>query len=276
MSTSGSIREIVKEHEEEQCRKLNYQWSKDVEESNILISEMESSDDFIENNIDKINNMIERLNKELDYYSELGVALESMSNSIYEFSEIRRNLEKNYRTLSLVYYKYNFEKNKIQYIESSNKLNDIQNKQIEIDKKMNNLDSRIEGLGATFLNIVLTISIITTMVTVLLTATPYYSLVIILACSWLLLSSIIFIGNYFKKDKSIKEIGEFALGIYVLITLLTFSTLVYGICSDIDVKKIKDKNDEQVVEKSQSSENDKNETQTDNNESTLPNIENET
>lgn len=274
MSTSGSIREIVKEHEEEQCRKLNYQWSKDVEESNILISEMESSSDFIENNIDIINNMIERLNKELDYYSELGVDLESMSNSTYEFSEIRRNLEKNYRTLSLVYYKYNFEKNKDQYIESSNKLNAIQSKQTEIDKKMNNLDSRIEGLGATFLNIVLTISIITTMVTVLLTATPYYSLVIILACSWLLLSSILFIGNYFKKDKSIKEIGGFAICIYVLITLLTFGTLIYGICSGVDIKKIKDNNDEQIVEKNQASENNKNEIHTDNNETSLSDIEN--
>ena len=174
----------------------------------------------------------------------------------------------------MVYYKYNFEKNKIQYIESFNKLNDIQSKQIEIDQKMNNLDSRIEGLGATFLNIVLTISIITTMVTVLLTATPYYSLVIILACSWLLLSSILFIGNYFKKDKSIKEIGGFALGIYVLITLLTFGTLIYGICSGVDVKKIKNNNDEQVIEKNQVSENNKNEMHTDNNESSLLDIEN--
>lgn len=102
---------------------------------------------------------------------------------------------------------------------------------------MQNVDNRIEGLGATFLNMVLTISIITTMVTVLLNTNPKYSVIIVLVCAWLLLSSIIFLGSYFKSNKSIKEGNSLAMIIYIILTVLTLVALIYGIYTSDDTDK---------------------------------------
>lgn len=241
------LEKIIEVNRKLQKEKLKNQWTKDIEDSNKIISQLKDGTEYIEKNEEEVNRIIERLNKEIDYYSELGIQLEEDDKN-YKFSEIRRNLEKNYRILSLEFYKYNFNKIKIQNITSKEKLDELIQKQSVVESKMQNVDSRVEGLGATFLNMVLTISIITTMVTILLNTTAYYSIVIVLSCAWLLLSSILFIGIYFKKTKSIAEIGWFVIIIYSVITLLTFSTLIYGVCSKIDIEKKKDKCDEQLVE----------------------------
>ena len=252
------LEKIIEVNRKLQKEKLKNQWTKDIEDSNKIISQLKDRTDYIEKNEEEVNRIIERLNKEIDYYSELGIQLEEDDKN-YKFSEIRRNLEKNYRILSLEFYKYNFNKIKIQNITSKEKLDELIQKQSVVESKMQNVDSRVEGLGATFLNMVLTISIITTMVTILLNTTAYYSIVIVLACSWLLLSSILFIGIYFKKTKSIAEIGWFVIIIYSVITLLTFGTLIYGVCSGIDIEKKKDKCDEQLVENNYVIENNKEE-----------------
>ena len=252
------LEKIIEVNRKLQKEKLKNQWTKDIEDSNKIISQLKDRTDYIEKNEEEVNRIIERLNKEIDYYSELGIQLEEDDKN-YKFSEIRRNLEKNYRILSLEFYKYNFNKIKIQNITSKEKLDELIQKQSVVESKMQNVDSRVEGLGATFLNMVLTISIITTMVTILLNTTAYYSIVIVLACSWLLLSSILFIGIYFKKTKSIAEIGWFVIIIYSVITLLTCGTLIYGVCSGIDIEKKKDKCDEQLVENNYVIENNKEE-----------------
>lgn len=229
MATSGNIeniREILNFNIPEQYNKLNFQWSKDIEESNSLISSIEQNKEYLEENELKIFDTIERLNQELDYYSELGVNLEGNSNIPYDFPEIRRNLEKNYRTLSLIWYKYNFDNNKRQSEKSEKNLLNINQVHEELEKKLSNIDSRVEGLGATFLNIVLTISITTTMVTVLLNASPQYSLAIILGCAWLLLSSIIFISSYFKSNEK-KENSKLPFIIYIGLTIATI--LAFGL-----------------------------------------------
>lgn len=231
MATSGTdisvlnLRKIVDSHGKEQCDKLKYQWAKDIEDSNLLISNIENDTKYISRNKEKVTVMIERLNKELDYYSELGVDIEKTDNLSYRFPEIRRNLDKNYRTLSLYYYKYNFDRNDALYKSNLKSLKNITKKQNEIDKKMGKIDSRIEGLGSIFLNIVLTISITTTMVTVLLNATPRYSLVIVLGCAWLLLSAILFVGSYFKSDDNPKN--KMAITVYIILSIITFFSFAY-------------------------------------------------
>ncbi len=244
MATSGTetsvlnLRKIVDSHGKEQCDKLKYQWAKDIEDSNLLISNIENNTKYISRNKEKVIGMIERLNKELDYYSELGVDIEKADNSFYRFPEIRRNLDKNYRTLSLYYYKYNFDRNDALYKNSLESLKKITNKQNEIDKKMGKIDSRIEGLGSIFLNIVLTISITTTMVTVLLDASPRYSLVIVLGCAWLLLSAILFVGSYFKSDSNPKN--KLAVTVYVILSIITFFSFIYCFYSEDPIVTRKD------------------------------------
>lgn len=230
MATSGSIediRELLRSNINEQYNRLNSQWSKDIEESNTLISNIEQDVDFLEKNSLKIVETIDRLNKELDYYSELGINLEGFTDVPYDFPEIRRNLEKNYRTLSLIWYKYNFEKVNEQFNNSQKSLDKISEKQEEIDEKLDKTDTKVEGLGATFLNIVLTISITSTMITVLLNTSPEYSLAIVLGCAWLLLSSIIFISSYFKSNEK-KENSVLPLIIYIGITILTILAFSIG------------------------------------------------
>lgn len=247
MSTSSGITEIrgiVNSFGEEQRKKLNDQWRKDIEDSNFIISEIEEKPEYIGNNIGTINAMVERLNKELDYYAELGVDMETKENTIYQFPEIRRNLERNYRTLSLIYYRYNFEQNKIKYDESEKNLNHISEAQIQIEKKMDGMNSRIEGLGATFLNMVLTISITTTMVTVLTNVNDnvLYALSIVVGCAWILLTTILFIGAYFKEEN--KKIPKIVTITYMIITVLVIIFFVLSIGDFSKNKKIA--NDEAI------------------------------
>lgn len=244
MATSGSIEDIqalLRSNINEQYNKLNSQWSKDIEESNNLLSNIEQDEKLLENNSSKIIETIDRLNKELDYYSELGINLESVSNDSYNFPEIRRNLEKNYRTLSLIWYKHNFEELEKQFNKNQEKLNKILEKQEEIERKMDKTDEKIESLGATFLNIVLTISITTTMVTVLLNSSPKYSLAIILGCAWLLLTSIIFISSYFKTNTKKEDITKDGItppiAIYILLTLVTMLAFAFGWFESKEKKK---------------------------------------
>lgn len=178
--------------------------------------------------------MLERLNKELDYYTQLGVDIEKKETSSYNFSEIRRSLERNYRTLSLIYYGYNFTQNKIKSDESEKNLKEIIETQNEIERKMSNIDNRIEGLGATFLNMILTISIVPTMITVLLKAEPEHAILIILICAWLLLSSIIFISAYFKKKSEETENIKFAKTIYITLSIVTLVAVMIFSLTNMD------------------------------------------
>ncbi len=235
-SSSGiiKIKGIVNSFGEKQRRKLNVQWRKDIEDSNSIISEIEANPKYVEENIDSILAMIERLNNELDYYTQLGVDIEEKETSSYNFSEIRRNLERNYRTLSLIYYRYNFDQNKIKYDESKQRLKQITEAQNKIERKMNSTDNRVEGLGATFLNMVLTISIVPTMVTVLLKAEPEHAILIVLICAWLLLSSIIFISTYFKKESEETENLKFAKKVYTILSIVTLIAVIIFMYTNID------------------------------------------
>ncbi len=253
MSTSKNIvniQDIVSSHKKEQCKQLKSQWSKDIEDSNIIIEKIKNNKKYIAENEDKVIFMVERLNQELDYYNEVGIDLDTILNDIYRFTEIRRNLEKNYRQLSLEYYNYNIEKSKIQYEKITNNLKKIKNSQGQIENKMNNIgrkinniNTRVEGLGATFLDIVLTISITSTMVTVLLNTTPQYSITIILGCAWLLLSAILFIGPYFKREDKDNENMKFAKNVYIILTIVTLISFILGMLINIDKYKETDESE---------------------------------
>lgn len=209
----------VQSYKQAQYQKLNSQWEKDINESTDLILEIQNNDKYLKNNIQKVSETIDRLNQELDYYAELGLSLEESAKSKYNFPEIRRNLEKNYRTLSLKYYEHKLKEAEEKYEDINSKIDELSIKHEKIDDKMNKTDNKIESLGATFLNIVLTVSITTTMVSVLLNSSPVYSLAIILGCAWLLLTSILFVGSYFKT--SVIDDSKAHFRIYFILTIVT-------------------------------------------------------
>lgn len=240
---SRGLQNLVNAGKDLQCQNLKNQWTKDIEESNKLIENIQIKEDYINKHSEDIEEQINILNDRLDYYNQLGVDLDGELSSTYGFSEMRRNLESNYRKLSMQLYQYNFQQNKKQYEASRQALDEMNKDQKNIQKKMNKIDSkmreannRIESLGATFLNIVLTISTITTMVTVLLNTSPQYSLAIILGCAWLLLSSIIFIGSYFRTNVT-KEAGSLPFKIYIILTIATILAFGFGWFESNDKKE---------------------------------------
>lgn len=133
----SELKKIIEVNRKLQKEKLRNQWIKDIEDSNKIISQLKDRTDYIEKNEEEVNKIIERLNKEIDYYSELGIQLEENDKN-YKFSEIRRNLEKNYRILSLEFYKYNFNKIKAQNTTSKEKLDELIQKQKTVDTKTKN------------------------------------------------------------------------------------------------------------------------------------------
>lgn len=255
MATSGSgyslqIESLVSNNSEEQLNKLVFQWTMDIQDSNGMISEIEYNGYNVEEHISDISAMLDRLNKEIDYYVELGIDIEKYSSQ-YNFQEIRRNLDSNYRKLSLIYYKYNFDNFAKKTEDADTMLKKITSKQKAINSNMRSLHDKIENLGATFLNIVLTISITSTMITLLSKVKTRYALVIVLASSWLLLTCTIFVGSYFKKEKSSKESFKltFPIIIYIILTVVTMIT--FSLVSYFDIKDFieKHKADIKIEEK---------------------------
>lgn len=247
MATSGSglisqgLQNLFDASKDLQCQNLKTQWTRDIEDSNRVIENIQTIENYISTHSKDIEDQINVLNDRLDYYNELGIDLDGELSSTYNFSEMRRNLESNYRTLSLQFYGYNFNKNKNQYEKSKKLLDRINKEQKNIEEKMSDVNNRIESLGATFLNIVLTISITTTMVTVLLNSSPEYSLAIILGCAWLLLTSIIFISSYFKTNTKKEDITKGGItppiAIYILLTLVTMLAFAFGWFESDEKKK---------------------------------------
>lgn len=250
MSTAGSriisenLHRLVDEGQELQYQSLKKQWTKDIEDSNDLIERIQTKEDYINKHSEEIEEEILILSARLDYYNELGVDLEGFLSSKYGFSEMRRTLERNYRTLSIQFYQNNFKQNKLQYEDSKKNLDTINGQQVEIENKMNsvldklkNTDNRIENLGGIFLNIVLTISITSTMVSILVNEKTSYALAIVIGCAWLLLSSIIFISEYYKSPDN-KTKNKFATIIYIILTIAMIVTFLFGLYdNEINNKK---------------------------------------
>ena len=235
MSTSGygySIESILNENQTEQLKSLKYKWENDIRDSNEIISNIEYNNYDIGKNQFEVTMMLESLNNAIDYYVELGVDIENAPPE-YRFQEIRRNLDKNYRKLSLIYYKYNFDLFNREVQDTTEKLEYLSKDQEELNSTMLNMNNRIENLGATFLNIVLTISITSSMIALLTETKAKYALLIVLASSWLLLTCIIFVGSYFKRDDSIKSRITFPMIVYCILTLITFITFCSVSYSDI-------------------------------------------
>lgn len=215
-----SIEYILNQNESEQLNFLKYKWSNDIQDSNVMINDVEYNDNYIRENKDKVSAMIDRLNKTIDFYTELGIDIETVSSE-HHFQEIRRNLDSNYRKLSLFYYNYNFELFSNEVENTGKRIAEITKEKNELKESMQNTNAKIENLGATFLNMVLTISIVSTMITLLTKVTFEYALIVIFGCAWLLLTCMIFIVSFFKDEEKQKFRLTFPNIIYLALTIIT-------------------------------------------------------
>ena len=225
-STPSQINEYIKSN---QSQKLVYDsltdtWKKTIDESNDILEKISTDEDYLKNNLKKVENYIETLNLTLDYYNELGINYDAIAFIRRGLQNMRRDLEKNYRYLSFKYYQYMLNSNKIEILKSNSQNKELKNKIEESENKLNSMDNRIESLGGTFLNIVLTISIVSSMIAVLLNVKPEYAVMIVFSCAWLLLSSILFISEYYKSDKNKKSFGKI---VYIVFSIITFFIVVF-------------------------------------------------
>jgi len=221
-STPSQINEYIKSN---QSQKLVYDsltdtWKKTIDESNSILEKISTDEDYLKNNLENVESYIETLNLTLDYYNELGINYDAIGFIRRGLQNMRRDLEKNYRYLSFKYYQYMLNSNKIEILRSNNQNKELKSKIDESEKKLNSMDNRIESLGGTFLNIVLTISIVSSMIAVLLNVKPEYAVVIVFSSAWLLLSSILFISEYYKSDKNKKSFGKLVYIIFSIVALV--------------------------------------------------------
>ena len=219
-----------------------------------MISFLELINSFISfvcfaSNVD-IFSVIQKVSDTLENYNQIVSQEDLNSSSIKsDILEIGQELEKNYRRLSLKYYQKMFDESQRQFSTLSEELKNLDKSYNEIkvasnkilsnsenvDEKFNQTNLKLEGLGATFLNMILTISITSTLVAVLENTKVEYGLFIILVSVWLMLSSILFIGMYFKGDSINFEKNKVPYIIYLVITFLTLSSFVVGLLFDISI-----------------------------------------
>lgn len=241
MSTTGGLNQRVIENLAQENRNKLYEdlekeWQKIIEESNEIISKIESNNNFINQNYKKVYEILNRISNDLDYYLELGINPDEMGYLRRDLHLLRIKIEKNYRILSMMYYDYMAN----HFNDTTDRVNELMNHQSKIEKSINALYNRIQSLGGTFLNIVLTISIVSTMVTILTKVSSQYSITIVLVCAWLLLSSIIFISNFFK-NPLLKGNDNFTRITYCAISIITLASLLIPIIHPMIYKSICDK-----------------------------------
>lgn len=211
---------------------LKVTYNKCIISSNATINNMRNQQFDFEKEHKKIYDVMEILLENLNSYDQLDI--ENNINSIDKdiFIKYKRDMELNYRQLNNAYYKFMIDKMSQQTEKIQKDIRGTQSNHDKLKKEFHTLNGKMESLGATFLNIVLTISITSTMVTVLLNASPKYSLAIILGCAWLLLSSIIFVGAYFKNDNQKSTNNKTAMIIYIVLSIITLIAFGYGIFAD--------------------------------------------
>lgn len=203
--------------------------------SNNIINSIKNSQFDTEKENKKLYEVMENLLENLTNYDQLDLENNTKTTDKEIFIKFRRDMEINYRQLSNIYYKFMIDKMTNQTEKLQKEIKGAQSNNSKLKNEFKQLNNKMESLGATFLNIVLTISITSTMITVLLNASPKYAIAIILGCAWLLLSSILFIGIYFKNDNS--NNSKMTIGIYITLSIITLLTFGYCIWTDETAKQ---------------------------------------
>ena len=210
----AGIKRLIENNSEYQTKRLTFQLTSIIRRTNVMLERIKTDDEYISNHEISVRTMLNRINDVLDNSKQI-TSEEIDNEALEQIQNLERELESNYRTLSLRYYSYYFyileRKNNIlsgKLDESLKQLELLKKEQEsfteqkeEFEKSVRKTNSKLESLGATVINIVLTISITSSLITVLEKVKNIYeSFSIVIGCAWLLLSSILFVSEYFKND----------------------------------------------------------------------------
>ena len=169
----------------------------------------------LEEVLDETNKMLINISELLEFVDT------TYDNRIpHDIESLYRHVSSKYRKLEDELNDYKFKKMEQKSINIENKINELNNIALEQKKTSNELLSKLEGMNATLLNMILTISIVTASVeTISRISDPIYIPMFVLTISWLLLTCILF-NLYFIKGKS--KFDKFCLIIYSILTSVTF------------------------------------------------------
>lgn len=208
------IKRLIDKDTRNQTRRLTLQLTSIIKRTNDILERIKDDDEYISTHEPTVKMMLKRINVVLDNSKQ--ITNEEIDNEALEkIEDLERVLESHYRNLSSKFYSNSFNELERKNILLNEKLDKSQqqlealtkeqanfNKQKkEFEESVKKTNSKLESLGATFINIVLTISITSSLISVLDKAENIIeSFTIVLGCAWLLLSSILFVSEYFKND----------------------------------------------------------------------------
>lgn len=211
---NNRIKRLIDKDTRNQTRRLTLQLTSIINRTNDILEQIKNDDKYISNHESTVKMMLKRINIVLDNSKQ--ITNEEIDNEALEkIEDLERVLESHYRNLSSKFYSNSFNelerKNSLlnekldksqQQLEVLTKEQANFNKQKkEFEESVKKTNSKLESLGATFINIVLTISITSSLISVLDKAKNIIeSFTIVLGCAWLLSSSILFVSEYFKSD----------------------------------------------------------------------------
>ena len=208
------IKRLIDKDTRNQTRRLTLQLTSIINRTNDILELIKNDDEYISNHEPTVKMMLKRINVVLDNSKQ--ITNEEIDNEALEkIEDLERVLESHYRNLSSKFYSNSFNELARKHSLLNEKLNKSQqqlevltkeqanfnNQKKEFEESVKKTNSKLESLGATFINIVLTISITSSLISVLDKAKNIIeSFTIVLGCAWLLLSSILFVSEYFKND----------------------------------------------------------------------------
>ena len=208
-----AINDLLKENEDDVSKDINRKLNNAIDGiSDIYI--------LIEKN--GLENTLEEANKQLINISDLLEFVDTTSDDKIpsDIETLYRHVSSKYRKLESDLYDYKFKSMEKNSIDIENKINMLNNITLEQRKISDELLSKFEGMNATLLNMILTISIVTASVEAISRISdPIYIPMFISMTTWLLLTGILF-NLYFIKSKS--KYDNFCLVIYIILTCATF------------------------------------------------------
>lgn len=244
---NNRIKRLIDKDTGNQTKRLTLQLTSIINRTNNILEQIKTDDEYISKNEPTVKMMLNRINIVLDNSKQI-TNEEMDSEALKKIQDLEKALESHYRKLSSKFYSNSFNELERKFRLLNEKLDKSQqqletlakeqtnfNKQKkEFEESVRKTNSKLESLGATFINIVLTISITSSLISVLdKTTNIIESFTIILGCAWLLLSSILFVSEYFKNDTTK---NKRQMTIYWTLTVVLF--IIFTISCIVKLKKM--------------------------------------
>ena len=219
----NKIRELLVEKQPKEPQEISKDIDSCFRKTNDLITKIVALKRKI-NSVNKINNdSIQSMKASVAMYEHNNI----LAHVEYILSNAEVDVVRNIDNYAKLQHNYYYIKNlllEIKNIISNKNIENIEKKLRQINKESKTLNSKFEGIGSTVMNIILTITVVTTGITGISRINSIYIPIFIVGLVWLAMTSMVFINNLFSaNDYNSKQ----AKGLYAIITILFFIIMIY-------------------------------------------------